>query len=178
VPGDLAQLLAHRTPEEVRGDLLRCCGSTRWVERMLAHFPFANEATLREEANRAWRGLDEADYLEAFSHHPRIGSDPEALRQKYGVTAGWSAGEQASVQSASEETIQELARYNDSYFQKFGFVFLICATGKSAAEMLAALQKRIGNDRVTEIENAAREQSLITQIRLDKLKAERNTERR
>ncbi|MBE7437604.1 MAG: 2-oxo-4-hydroxy-4-carboxy-5-ureidoimidazoline decarboxylase [Spirochaetales bacterium] len=177
MPADLALLLASLSADQIREHLFRCCGSTRWVDSMLAHSPFADEAQLREKARALWSGLAESDYLEAFSHHPRIGSDPEALRQKFGRTASWSAGEQSSVQSATEETIMELSRYNTEYIQKFGFVFLICATGKSAAEMLVALKKRLPNDRATEIQNAATEQAHITQIRLDKLKAELNTER-
>jgi 2-oxo-4-hydroxy-4-carboxy-5-ureidoimidazoline decarboxylase len=91
------------------------------------------------------------------------------LREKFASTADWSAGEQAGVSSASEDVIQGLAEGNDAYFEKFGFVFLICATGKSAAEMLEALRLRLPNDRQKELENAAREHSAITKIRLEKI---------
>jgi 2-oxo-4-hydroxy-4-carboxy-5-ureidoimidazoline decarboxylase len=155
-------------PELARLDLQRCNGSSAWVERMLANRPFHTMEDLLTTAEREWAALGEADWLEAFSHHPKIG-DVDSLRKKFASTAQWAAGEQSSVQQADEETIRELAAGNAAYEQKFGFIFIICATGKSAKEMLAALQQRLPNERGAELRNAAGEQAKITALRLKKL---------
>jgi len=147
--------------------LKKCCGAPAWVTAMVQARPFENTDTLFQKADALWFDLPENEWLEAFAHHPRIGESQ--LREKFASTAQWSAGEQAGVTRASEEVIQGLAVGNDAYYEKFGFVFLICATGKSAEEMLLALQKRLQNDRVTELQNAAQEHSAITKIRLEKL---------
>src|SRR4051812_25997913 len=94
--------------DEARAALLCCCGSTRWVERMLAERPFASTSALLAAADAVWYSLDEADYLEAFSHHPQIGADLAKLRQKFVHTAGWSSQEQAGVQEASDSTLLAL----------------------------------------------------------------------
>ncbi|HUO07298.1 MAG TPA: 2-oxo-4-hydroxy-4-carboxy-5-ureidoimidazoline decarboxylase [Phycisphaerae bacterium] len=154
--------------ELARLDLQRCNGASAWVERMLANRPFHTMEDLVTTAEREWEALGEADWLEAFSHHPKIG-DVESLRKKFASTAQWAAGEQSSVQQADEETIRQLAAGNAAYEQKFGFIFIICATGKSAAEMLGALQQRLENDRGTELRIAAGEQAKITALRLKKL---------
>jgi 2-oxo-4-hydroxy-4-carboxy-5-ureidoimidazoline decarboxylase len=154
--------------ELARLDLERCCGSARWVERMLANRPFHTMEDLLTTAEREWAQLQEADWLEAFSHHPKIG-DVDALRKKFASTAIWAAGEQSSVQQADEQTLQQLAAGNTAYERKFGFIFIICATGKSAGQMLDALQQRLPNDRSTELKIAAGEQAKITALRLKKL---------
>ena len=154
--------------ELARLDLQRCNGASAWVERMLANRPFHTMEDLVTTAEREWEALGEADWLEAFSHHPKIG-DVESLRKKFASTAQWAAGEQSSVQQADEETIRQLAAGNAAYEQKFGFIFIICATGKSAAVMLGALQQRLENDRGTELRIAAGEQAKITALRLKKL---------
>lgn len=141
-------------------DLHRCCGSSRWVAQMLERQPFAGEAELRRAADEIWLALDTADWLEAFSAHPKIGARK---------ASGFSAGEQAGLAAAERATRDALAEGNRAYDAKFGFVFLICATGKSADEMLAALRERLDNDRDTELRNAAEEQRKITQLRLDKV---------
>lgn len=155
--------------EAAAEELLRCCGSRRWVAAILERRPFADEATLFQAADEIWFALDEADHLEAFAHHPRIGE--KQIRDRFASTEAWSKGEQSGVSAASEEVIQGLAEGNRAYDEKFGFVFLICATGKSASEMLQALQARLGNSREQELENAAREHSQITCLRLQKLGA-------
>ena len=149
-------------------DLQRCNGSSKWVARMLANRPFHTMEDLLTTADREWQSLAEPDFLEAFSHHPKIG-DADSLRKKFAATATWASSEQAAVQSADEATIQALAAGNSAYEQKFGFIFIICATGKSAPEMLTALNQRLPNTRSTELKIAATEQSKITALRLKKL---------
>jgi 2-oxo-4-hydroxy-4-carboxy-5-ureidoimidazoline decarboxylase len=148
--------------------LSRCCGSPRWVERMLARRPFASDAALFDAARDEWRALDRVDYLEAFAHHPRLGADPERLRARF-AAAEWSSQEQAKVAQADEATLEALRAGNADYEARFGFVFLVCATGKGAREILSLLDQRIGNDPATELRVAAEEHAKITQLRLEKL---------
>jgi 2-oxo-4-hydroxy-4-carboxy-5-ureidoimidazoline decarboxylase len=153
-----------------RAALLRCCASGRWVDGMLRRRPFGSVAALQAAAEAVWCDeCGEADWLEAFAGHPRIGADVEALRRKYGDAARWSLGEQRGVEAAPEETLRALADENTRYFEKFGFIFIVCATGKSADEMLALLRARLPHERDGEIRVAAAEQAKITRIRLDKL---------
>lgn len=153
---------------EAAEELARCCGSTEWVARMKAQLPFADDADLISSAIEIWAALGERDWLEAFSHHPKIG-DVDSLKKKFAATADWAAGEQKGTSGASESVLRELKTANETYEKKFGFIFLICATGKSADEMLAALNARLKNDRTTELKNAVQEQIKITLIRLEKL---------
>lgn len=155
--------------EACREALTRCCGASRWVEGMLAGRPFADDKKLLEAASRIWRGLGRADIMEAFSHHPKIGSSLESLRQKFPTTEAWSSQEQASVQHAKEETLQALAEGNRLYEDTFGYIFIVCATGKTAAEMLSLLRQRLLNPPDLELRIAAGEQEKITAIRLQKL---------
>ena len=150
--------------------LMRVCHSSVWVERMLGARPFATVNALCVQADTTWRSLSEEDWLEGFAGHPRIG-DVDALRKKYAESAkpGWESGEQAGAAAASEEVLGALKEGNDAYEEKFGFIFLVCATGKNADEMLALLRRRLPNDRATELLVAVGEQSKITAIRLDKL---------
>ncbi len=148
--------------------LLRCCGASRWALRVMAARPFADENALFACSDAAFETLSSLDWLEAFSHHPKIG-DLESLRQKFAATRDWAGAEQAGTSAASEVVLRELARGNSDYEAKFGFIFILCATGKSAAEMLDALQLRLGNEREVEIRGAAAEQRKITRIRLEKL---------
>ncbi|MBX5482353.1 MAG: 2-oxo-4-hydroxy-4-carboxy-5-ureidoimidazoline decarboxylase [Myxococcaceae bacterium] len=147
--------------------LLRCCGSTKWAEAMARARPFADAGQLFAESERQWARTTESDWREAMTHHPRIGES--ALRAKFQSTAQWSSQEQQGVQGASEEVIRALAVGNRAYEEKFGFIFLVCATGKSAEEMLALLRERMNNDPDTELRVAAAEQAKITRIRLEKL---------
>jgi 2-oxo-4-hydroxy-4-carboxy-5-ureidoimidazoline decarboxylase len=149
--------------------LERCCGSRRWVDAMLARRPFASTDALLESADRVWRGLGREDYLEAFAHHPAIGADVGVLRARFASTVGWSSQEQAGVQSADEATLRALRDGNVEYREKFGYVFLVCATGKSAHEMLALLRQRLPNTPGEELRIAAAEHEQITRIRLAKL---------
>ncbi|WP_417583677.1 2-oxo-4-hydroxy-4-carboxy-5-ureidoimidazoline decarboxylase [Nitrincola sp.] len=146
----------------------QCCVSEAWIQGMLQERPFSSEAALLAEASRIWAGLEKSDYLQAFEGHPKIG-DVGSLRAKYADTKALAAGEQSSVDSANEATINALAKGNQQYEARFGYIFIVCATGKSAEEMLALLTERLHNDAQTEIHLAASEQNKITQIRLQKL---------
>lgn len=112
--------------------------------------------------------LSDEDWLQAFDAHPKIG-DVTSLKKKYANTHSLASGEQSATAAADESVLQRLKNGNDAYADKFGFIFIVCATGKSADEMLALLEARLPNTRAQEIENAAREQAKITHIRLDKL---------
>lgn len=157
--------LNQMTLDECRVALTGCCGARAWVEGMLAAWPFASINQLYETAGNLWWQLGEADWREAFTHHPKIG-DLDNLRQKFAQTAHLSEREQAGVQGAQEEILQALARGNATYEAKFGYIFIVCAAGKSAAEMLAILQARLPNDLAEELHVAAEEQRKITFIRL------------
>jgi 2-oxo-4-hydroxy-4-carboxy-5-ureidoimidazoline decarboxylase len=158
-------------PADEAGKLLfSCCGSSVWVQDLLQKRPFSDENNLLQMADSCWTDKDEADFMEAFSHHPKIG-DLNSLREKFASTAHLAASEQGSVAAASEEILQGLAKGNADYEQKFGFIFIVCATGKSAAEMLELLQNRLPNSREDELQIAAGEQAKITRIRLAKLLA-------
>lgn len=151
-----------------REELLRCCGCGRWAGDVIAGRPFADKKALFAASDAAWMKTGEAEWREAFSHHPRIGGK-DALRAKFAATSGWAQGEQAGALAASETVLEELAKGNAVYEKKFGHIFIVCATGKSAAEMLDLLQSRLGNDLAAELKIASGEQNKITNIRLEKL---------
>jgi 2-oxo-4-hydroxy-4-carboxy-5-ureidoimidazoline decarboxylase len=152
--------------EDEAWELLRtCCGSRRWVERMVARRPFGAPETLLSAAREEWFALSPDDWREAFSHHPKIG-DRDALRKRFATTRHLSEREQQGVNAASDEILADLAEGNRAYEQKFGYIFIVCATGRSAGEMLAILSERLSNDPQTEIGIAAGEQAKITEIRL------------
>ncbi|MDE2490750.1 MAG: 2-oxo-4-hydroxy-4-carboxy-5-ureidoimidazoline decarboxylase [Elusimicrobia bacterium] len=153
---------------KAREALALCCGSSRWAAAVAALRPFADRASLFSAADAAWAKATEADRLEAFSRHPRIG-DSSALRAKFAATRDWSRGEQSGAAAASEETLAALEKGNADYEARFGFIFIVCASGKSADEMLALLKARLPHDRATELDAAAAEQGKITKIRLEKL---------
>jgi 2-oxo-4-hydroxy-4-carboxy-5-ureidoimidazoline decarboxylase len=145
-----------------------CCSSESWIKAMVDARPFATNEALHQAALDIWTRLSESDYLQAFEGHPKIG-DVNSLRKKYASTKGLASNEQSGVNSANEKTLLDLAQGNDEYFEKNGFIFIVFATGKSAAQMLEILQARLPNDRMTEIKNAAVEQSKITALRINKL---------
>jgi len=158
----------HLPIEQKRELLQRCCGSKAWIDKMIAAPPLENLVDLEETAEEKWWECSEKDWLEAFEHHPKIG-DINSLKEKYSNTVAWASNEQSGVGSASDEILSALARGNDDYEQKFGHIFIVCATGKSAGEMLEILQSRLPNDRKDEIKIAADEQLKITKLRLEKL---------
>lgn len=158
------------SPDEARVKFLTCCGASRWAGRMAAMRPYADPAAIREAAEHAFGELGPEDWREAFSSHPQIG-DLDSLRARFAAKADLSAGEQAGVAGASEATLAALARGNQAYREKFGYIFIVCATGKTADEMLDLLQKRLENPPEQEIGIAAAEQAAITRLRLRRLGA-------
>src|SRR4051794_9215372 len=149
-------------PDEAQQALARCCGSSRWVAAMLARRPFAADDALYAAAADIWRALGPADFLEAFTHHPRIG---DAATTAPAATSAWSAEEQAAAAGGPAATAAALRALNEAYAARFGYIFIICATGKSAGEILAALRARLANDPDTELRAAAAEQARITRLR-------------
>ena len=154
--------------EQLKQELIRCCGSFAWVTKMLPFFPADDLVELLEDAEEQWYQCSKEDWKEAFSHHPKIG-DIESLKKKFASTATWTSNEQGGINTAPQKTIEALAEYNRKYEEKFGYIFIVCATGKSAEEMLAMLQIRLQNSPEAEIEIAADEQNKITKLRLEKL---------
>jgi 2-oxo-4-hydroxy-4-carboxy-5-ureidoimidazoline decarboxylase len=152
---------------EAEERFLRCCGSRAWARAMAAARPYRDVDSIHEKSSEVWHSLAVEDRLEAFTAHPKIG-DVNSLRAKYANTKAWASGEQAGVQTAGEDVLQGLATGNADYETKFGFIFIVCATGKSAGEMLALLQARLPNSREQEIVNAGAEQLKITSIRINK----------
>jgi OHCU decarboxylase len=147
---------------------LRCCGSSRWAHRMAAARPFASAGAMDTTADTIWRSLERTDWLEAFAAHPRIGAGG-AGRAGREDTKVWSQQEQASVAGAEARTKRRLADANRDYEARFGYIFIVCATGKSADEMLALLAVRLRHDADDELRIAAEEQRKITRLRLRKL---------
>ncbi len=156
------------SPQKAVAELTKCCGSARWAERMAAERPFEVVAELLESTDRIWWELEPQDWLEAFSHHPKIGETRAAANQSTDA-ARWSEQEQVGTRTAAEELLEELDALNRTYEERFGFIFIVCATGKTTEEMLALLRERLHNDRDTEVRIAAEEQRRITQLRLRKL---------
>ena len=145
-----------------------CCGAANWVEKMNQNRPFQNKEDLYQKAESIWYSLSSKDWLEAFTHHPKIGNI-DSLRKKFHNTKSISKDEQSGINDAAESTLKDLAESNQLYQDKFGFIFIICATGKSADEMLALIKIRLNNNANAEMLNAAEEQNKITQLRLEKL---------
>lgn len=155
-------------PEAAETEFLKCCGSRRWARAMAAERPYSGVEQLVEAADRIWWSLKPADWLEAFHSHPRIG-ETKAAREVAEESRVWSTQEQAGLKQSAEETVRRLAELNRAYEEKFGYIFIVCATGKSADEMLSILQARIEDAPEVELRTAAAEQAKITELRLQKL---------
>ena len=153
---------------QAAAEFLKCCGSDEWAKRMTEARPFSSWDELSSKADEIWWELGEHDWLQAFRAHPKIGEKKAEATQSTQAQQ-WSANEQSESQKAAAETKEALADANREYEQRFGFIFIICATGKSAEEILAALNARVKNDSETELRIAAEEQRKITQLRLRKL---------
>lgn len=151
--------------EAARAPLLRCCGSKEWAEGILARRPFQSREDLLDAAESVWWTLTPDDWLEAFSAHPKIGESKNGT----GKISQWSSEEQSGASRATAETVAQLAQGNKEYERRFGWIFLINATGKSAPEMLRILECRLANDSAEELRVAAGEQAKITTLRLNKL---------
>jgi 2-oxo-4-hydroxy-4-carboxy-5-ureidoimidazoline decarboxylase len=164
------EVLNGLSPEAALAALERCCGAGRWARAMRDRRPFASTAALHAAAAEEWGRLDRAGILEAFAHHPRIGADAGELRARFAATGAWASEEQAGVRHAAEAVLEALRAANVAYQDRFGYIFIVCASGKSAAEMLALLQARLPNAPDAELAVAAAEQAKITRLRLEKLR--------
>jgi 2-oxo-4-hydroxy-4-carboxy-5-ureidoimidazoline decarboxylase len=158
-------------PDAASAALRRCCGAERWVASMSGRRPFASTEELLGAADQEWQKLGREDYLEAFAQHPQIGEDLQALRQRFGATLGLASQEQAGVAAADDAKLLALREGNREYLSRFGFIFIVCASGKSAEQMLAALRARLTHDSEAELRVAAAEQAKITRLRLQGLSA-------
>jgi OHCU decarboxylase len=141
-------------------ELIHVCGSRAWVRGMVARRPFGDRDRLMRTASEVWWSLDQTDWREAFGAHPKIGATP---------TNAWSAEEQSGVRAVSVGVTIELEEANREYLAKFGYIFIVCASGKRADEMLAILRSRLSNLPEHEVRVAAEEQAKITNLRLEKL---------
>lgn len=157
--------------DEAIAALRSCCESERWARAVATDRPYGSRIALLDAAAAHWAQADEAELLGAFAAHPRIG-DIELLRARYATGSKTANAEQGQVLAADDAVLERLRDQNDAYFERFGFIFIVCATGKSASEMLALLDARIGNDRAFELANAAREQGAIMALRIKKLISE------
>ena len=146
--------------------MMACCGARRWAEAMVALRPMESVAALSTAADRVWNSMEEADWLEAFACHPRIGDRKAA--HATARSAAWSRQEQSSTEKTAENVLAELADGNARYEERYGFTYIVCATGKSAEEMLMILSRRLASNRTAELREAAEQQRQITQIRLGK----------
>lgn len=156
------------TADDAAAEFLQCCGSTNWTRQLTAARPFASFDELIDTADRIWWALEPSDWLEAFHSHPKIG-EKKAAAETVAAAQQWSEDEQSGIRDSAQQTIQELAELNRAYEEKFGFIFIVCASGKSSDEMLAILRNRLENSPDEELRNAAAEQAKITQLRLKKL---------
>lgn len=152
--------------EKAKSLLAQCNGSSTWQETMLTQRPFSELEELLTKGKEEWWSCSHKDRLEAFDHHPRIG-DLETLRKKF--QSGQEKKEQSGINNAAENTLQELAEKNEIYHQRFGYIFIVFASGKSAREMADILNERLGNDPETEIKIATEELWKITEKRLKNL---------
>lgn len=162
--------LSQLSDDALRASLTACSGASHWVEATLASRPWADAATLLAAAERAWQGLTRSQLAEAVAHHPRLGESRAAATLSAQASA-WSAGEQAGTRDADERTRAALAQGNRDYEARFGHTFILCASGRSAGEMLAALEARMHHDPATELDVTAVELWKITRLRLEKLLA-------
>ena len=154
--------------EEATKELLQCCGSKRWASATATGRPYDTLEILLATADDIWWSLNPNDWIEAFRSHPKIG-EKKAADKVSAQSQQWSGQEQSGVTNASQNTVESLAALNEDYEQKFGFIFIICATGKTSDEMLSALRERLQHDHEAELPIAAAEQGKITELRLKKL---------
>jgi 2-oxo-4-hydroxy-4-carboxy-5-ureidoimidazoline decarboxylase len=153
--------------EEAAREILPCCGSETWATRLASKRPIGDDVSLLETSDAIWRSLDESDWLEAFRSHPRIG-ESRADKTIAAQSSAWSEQEQQKAAAADEAVKTALKWGNREYEQKFGRIFIVCATGKSAGEILEILRRRLHNDDAAELLQAAEEQRQIMHIRLNK----------
>jgi OHCU decarboxylase len=155
-------------PDQARGVFAECCGSHKWVNEMTAKRPFRIFDNVLKAADDAADKLDVQDWLEAFAHHPRIGEGAGSAPDR-GVAAWWAAKEQSGMDVAGSDVKAALMNANQEHELKFGYIYIVCATDKSADEMLEIARKRLNNDADKELAISADEQRKITRLRLEKL---------
>lgn len=159
----------NRQPLDALETLLsQCCAAPRWYQNLAKLAPFADSDALLAAADAVWAECSAPDFLQAFAAHPKIG-DVDSLAKKFQATKAWAGNEQSLVAAADQQVLHDLAADNETYFQKFGFIFIVFATGKTAAQMLQLLRQRLPNAADDEIKIAAAEQHKITRLRLLKL---------
>jgi 2-oxo-4-hydroxy-4-carboxy-5-ureidoimidazoline decarboxylase len=155
----------HLPADEAAREILPCCGSTAWAQRMAARRPLADDTSLLAAADEAWRSLDEVAWTEAFRSHPRIG-ETRAEQPVHARSAAWSAVEQQKAALAGDIIKVELAEGNWEYERRFNRIFIVCASGRSAPEILEILQRRLQNDPEVELREAVEQQRQIMQLRI------------
>src|SRR6266550_4548548 len=153
------------SPDDAEIEFLKCCGSKNWARRMVDQRPFIDVSELLSKADDGWRSLGAQDWVEAFRSHPKIG-EKKAEQAQSAEARAWSEQEQAGTRDSAQETTTALAAGNREYESRYGYIFIVCATGKTTAEMLAILHERLSNDPDNELRIAAEEQRKITQLRL------------
>jgi 2-oxo-4-hydroxy-4-carboxy-5-ureidoimidazoline decarboxylase len=155
------------TENEAAQEILPCGGSRRWAHALAGLRPFADAASLLEQSDEVWKRVDLRDWDEAFATHPRIGDKtaPASVTEK---SAAWSSQEQSGVEHAGDDVQKRLRRGNEEYEHHFGRTYIVCATGKSAEEMLAILDRRLQNDDAAELRESREQQRQITRLRLRK----------
>ena len=159
------------SPSEAEAEFLKCCGSKNWARQLTAARPFASHDELIAKADRIWWSLDSEDWLAAFHSHPKIG-EKKAAAPTAVAAQRWSEDEQAGIRDSAQQTLDALANLNQTYEEKFGYIFIVCASGKSSDEILAILRARLDNNADAELRVAAAEQAKITELRLGKLLAD------
>jgi 2-oxo-4-hydroxy-4-carboxy-5-ureidoimidazoline decarboxylase len=165
---DGLQKLNGMPAAQAEAELLKCCGSRKWARRVVDQRPFEDVNDLLTNADSIWWSLEGGDWLEAFNHHPRIGEKKAAAQQSAAARA-WSAQEQSQATAAAPEILRTLEHANRDYERQFGYIFIVCASGKSSEEILTLLLERMTNSPESELRVAAGEQAKITQLRLKKL---------
>ncbi|HKB66140.1 MAG TPA: 2-oxo-4-hydroxy-4-carboxy-5-ureidoimidazoline decarboxylase [Pyrinomonadaceae bacterium] len=163
--------LNSMSPSQAEEEFLKCCGSKNWARQLTFARPFASLNELFAAAERAWWSLDSEDWLEAFHSHPKIG-EKKAAASTAVEAQQWSEDEQSGIRDSAQKTRDALAKLNQTYEEKFGYIFIVCASGKRSEEMLAMLRDRLKNNAAEELRIAAGEQAKITELRLRKLIAE------
>ncbi|MBL4624369.1 MAG: 2-oxo-4-hydroxy-4-carboxy-5-ureidoimidazoline decarboxylase [Flavobacteriales bacterium] len=162
--------LNNISQEQAYSAFEKCCVSKSWINGVLNSMSFDTADDLYQASDKSWSNCKETDWLEAFTGHPKIG-DISSLAKKFSNTHGWAGHEQSGMNTAEMDVIKRLSLGNNNYADKFGFIFIVCAKGKSAQEMLDLLEQRLPNNRKDELQIAAVEQHKITRIRLEKLLA-------
>jgi 2-oxo-4-hydroxy-4-carboxy-5-ureidoimidazoline decarboxylase len=162
--------LNNLNPDEAFNAFFNCCGSTSWATQLIRKRPFKTLEDILQHSDAIWLTCSQQDAFEAFSHHPKIG-DLKNLETKFSSTKEWAGNEQLGVNTATHNILIALAEGNKIYEDKFGYIFIVCATGKTAEEMLALLNMRLVNAPETEIKIAMKEQNKITHLRIEKLLA-------